>query len=105
MKKELFWTGLVWTSSNEKIARINQNGVVVGVEAGTATITVKNAAGLKAECTVTVILNTEVLKALIEEYEKLDLSQYQDGKEKETFIQALKKCKSSYQYSKDSERD
>ena len=86
-------TGLVWTSSNEKIARINQNGVVVGVEAGTATITVKNAAGLKAECTVTVILNTEVLKALIEEYEKLDLSQYQDGKEKETFIQALKNAK------------
>lgn len=86
-------TGLVWASSNEKIARINQNGVVVGVEAGTATITVKNAAGLKAECTVTVILNTEVLKALIEEYEKLDLSQYQDGKEKETFIQALKNAK------------
>jgi aryl-phospho-beta-D-glucosidase BglC (GH1 family)/uncharacterized protein YjdB len=44
-----------WTSSNPTIASVNTTGVVTGVAAGTATITVSTADGAKtAECIVTV---------------------------------------------------
>ena len=44
---------LTWTSSNSKIATVN-NGVVKGIGVGTATITVKTANGKTAICKVTV---------------------------------------------------
>ena len=86
--------GLVWSSSNKDIVKVNQNGVVIGLEKGTATITVSNAAGLKAECTVTVTLNTDELENLVEEYKKLDLTKYEDGKAKDTFKATLKEAES-----------
>ncbi len=46
---------VTWTSDNSKVASVNKYGVVKGVKAGTATITVKTKDGGKTEiCTVTV---------------------------------------------------
>ena len=47
---------VTWTSSDEAIATVDASGVVTGVTAGTATITVKSAedASISASCTVTV---------------------------------------------------
>ncbi|MBQ6636714.1 MAG: Ig domain-containing protein, partial [Lachnospiraceae bacterium] len=47
---------LRWTSSNQKIATVTQNGVVKGVRRGTATITAaaKDGSGKKVTCKVTV---------------------------------------------------
>lgn len=46
--------GIVWSSSNEEIVKVNQNGVVTAVNSGTAKIRMTNALGLIAESTVTV---------------------------------------------------
>ncbi len=48
-----------WKSSDEKIVKVDQNGKVTGVKAGTAVITATSAADAKitATCTVTVIGN------------------------------------------------
>ena len=48
-------SGLVWSSSNSAVASVS-DGVVTGVKAGKATITVRDASGkLKDTCTVTVV--------------------------------------------------
>ncbi|MBQ6844006.1 MAG: type I pullulanase [Agathobacter sp.] len=49
---------LTWSSSDSKIAKVDKNGKVTGVKAGTATITVKTANGKKATCKVTVVKAT-----------------------------------------------
>lgn len=46
--------GLVWSSSDEETAYVDSYGNVTGLKAGSAVITVSNAAGLEASCTVTV---------------------------------------------------
>lgn len=47
-------TSLTWSSSNDKIATVSQNGKVEGLKAGKTTITVKASNGLSASCDVTV---------------------------------------------------
>ncbi|MBQ6326979.1 MAG: Ig-like domain-containing protein, partial [Clostridia bacterium] len=47
-------TKLTWSSSNEKVAKVTQNGVVSALKKGSATITVKTSNGLKATCKITV---------------------------------------------------
>lgn len=50
-----------WTSSNTKIATVDQNGKVTAVGSGTVVITAKtNVGGLEAKCTVTVKKKVEV---------------------------------------------
>ncbi len=47
-------TGVSWSSSNTKVAKVSAAGVVTAVAAGSATITAQTANGLKATCKVTV---------------------------------------------------
>ena len=49
-----FLAGLKFTSSDESIAKVDKNGNVKGIKAGTVTITVSNALGVLDTCTVTV---------------------------------------------------
>ncbi len=53
---------ITWTSSDETIATVDENGKVTGVAIGTATITA-NHGGSKAECEVTVIANASPIVA------------------------------------------
>ena len=91
-------TGIVWSSSDKEVVKVNQNGVVTGLKAGTATITIKNAIGKLASCTVTVtkdevILDKEDLQKAIDKAETLDLDKYKDGVEKDAFKAALSQAK------------
>jgi len=47
-------TTLEWSSDDTSIAKVSQSGVVMGLKAGTAIITVKTSNGLTAECFVKV---------------------------------------------------
>ncbi|MDU7947283.1 MAG: endo-alpha-N-acetylgalactosaminidase family protein [Clostridium sp.] len=88
--------GIVWSSSDEKIVKVNQNGLLTALKSGTAKVKITNAAGLMAEATVTVekekLDYTELEKA-IKNSEKLDLTKYQDGAEKDTFVKVLENAK------------
>ena len=45
---------VTWSSSDKKIAAVTSDGVVKGIKAGTAIITVTTVSGKTAQCTVTV---------------------------------------------------
>lgn len=88
--------GIVWSSSDEDVVTVNQNGVLTAVSSGTAKIKITNAAGLVAESTVTVEdkkLDYTELEKTITNSEKVDLTKYQDGAEKDGFVKALEDAK------------
>lgn len=96
--------GLVWSSSDEKIATVNQMGTIEGLRRGTAVITVSNAAGLKAECTLTVTgtqIQTEELEAALAKAEAIDAGKYADGEVKTAFLQAIANARSALAYAAD----
>lgn len=72
---------LTWSSSNNKVATVDQEGNVKGVAAGKATITAKSDNGLSASCEVTVekldAVDVAVFKQL--EEDKQALLQLQDA--------------------------
>ena len=55
---ELSQINLIWKSSNPNIVRVNSDGVITGVEIGTATITVTSPNGKTATCEVEVTTDT-----------------------------------------------
>lgn len=58
---------VVWSSSNSKVAKVDQNGKITGVGAGVATITVKTVSGeLTAKCVVNVLKKKEVQSIVID---------------------------------------
>ena len=84
--------GLVWSSSDEETVSVDQNGNVTGIKEGSAVISVSNAAGLYAECTVTVseaALDTSALESAVADANEIDLTQYEDGETKDAFTEAL----------------
>ena len=66
-------SGLVWSSSNDKVATVNESGNVKAISEGTATITVK-AGNYSANCAVSVTKNEEqiVTEVLTELYNAMD---------------------------------
>lgn len=56
-------TAVVWASSDERIAVVDENGIVEGHAVGTATVTAKAANGTAAECAIEVMGNTQEFAA------------------------------------------
>ena len=52
-------TNVTWTSSNEKIATVDNEGNITGIKTGSAEITATASNGVSAICTVTVELQTD----------------------------------------------
>ena len=55
LNPETAWSALSWSTSNKKIAKVNQNGLVTPVSAGQAKITVETANGKTASIRVVVV--------------------------------------------------
>lgn len=93
--KNTLLKGIVWSSSDEAVVTVSKNGTITGIAAGTAVISIDNAAGLHAEAVVIVKENvkTDDLQAQIEKAEAVDLTKYADGVEKDRFTKALAAAK------------
>lgn len=68
--------GLVWSTSDEKVATVDQSGVVTFVYGGDCEIICKTQdGGFEAVCKVNVVTNYDSLKLLIKSYNDLQLSE------------------------------
>ena len=48
------YTGITWTSSNDNVVQVNQQGLVTGISNGLATVTAKTENGCTAQCRIVV---------------------------------------------------
>ncbi len=89
-------TTLTWSSSNKKVAKVTQKGVVKAVKPGKATITVKTGNGRKASCKITVVANgTKIDKkhfpdAKFRKYVMTNFDKNKDGALSKAEIKAVK---------------
>ncbi|MED3739008.1 discoidin domain-containing protein [Virgibacillus pantothenticus] len=84
-----------WSSSNEKVATVNSDGVVTGITSGNATITAQTVSGgHKATSSVTVkeMVHKEELKSIIDDSLQREESNYTEASWK-VFAQALEEAK------------
>lgn len=89
--------GVVWSSSDENVVGVTQSGMVWGLSEGTATITITNAAGLKASCVVTVEpekapTDNKALVEAISAAKLLDLTKYKNDAKMDAFKKALEEA-------------
>ncbi|MCR5207760.1 MAG: Ig-like domain-containing protein [Eubacterium sp.] len=69
---------VIWSSDNESVATVNQNGLVTFVSAGMANITVTTRdGGYSAGCLATTLGDRSVLEAALEEYKNITFSDYE----------------------------
>lgn len=54
---------ITWATSDESIAKVNSKGKVTAIKQGTAVITASSSNGKTAQCTITVIQKTTIIKA------------------------------------------
>lgn len=75
--KNATYRNVDWTSSNEKIAKVNDDGLVTPVKAGEVTITATTDKGLTAECKVTV---KEIVRVVSVKMNKSELYMFDGDK-------------------------
>ncbi len=69
-------TDLIWSSDDESIASVDENGTVSFLRGGNCTIKCTTCdGGFTAECSVHVITNFDALRGLINEYEALNIQE------------------------------
>ena len=82
--------GVVWTSSDENVATVDEDGVITAVSVGKCVITCTTYNGKKAECSVTVVMpapakvELDTYKAQVYDGETLALQVTLDGGYRET---------------------
>lgn len=62
--EDAFAEDIVWKSSNESIANVNQEGLITAIKEGNTTVTVSNSDGLVEVCSVTVTKAKPDFKAI-----------------------------------------
>lgn len=73
-------TTVTWTSSNTKVATVNNSGSVKGIKKGSATITVKTSNGKSAQCKITVEEYTQTAANLLKTLNKFSKKVQSDYK-------------------------
>ncbi|MDE6485097.1 MAG: Ig-like domain-containing protein [Duncaniella sp.] len=74
-----------WTSSDESVATVDENGVITGISAGTATITATTGNGLTSDCEITVRMKPVEPTQIEVSFEAEQLTEGEDVTLKVTF--------------------
>ena len=66
---------LIWTSSDESVVRVSENGEVTAVAPGNATVTVTSSNGMTASCSVTVIAKVIAVTEVVLDNTSLEMTE------------------------------